>query len=63
VLRALIAKEHPTEWARYLEDGTYPTLEELLEPEDDADSPRGDALEAGIDDEYGPRDDPWADDP
>lgn len=36
VLRALIAREHPDEWARYQATGEVPSLEEILEPEDDA---------------------------
>lgn len=39
-LRTLLAREHGVEWQQYLETGEMPSLEELLEPEDD----EGDAL-------------------
>jgi hypothetical protein len=34
-LRALCAREHPDEWARYLASGEFPSLEELMTPNDD----------------------------
>jgi homogentisate 1,2-dioxygenase len=34
-IRALCAREHPHEWARYVERGEVPSMDELLEPEDD----------------------------
>lgn len=32
-LRALCGREHPDAWARYLEDGAVPSMEEILVPE------------------------------
>ena len=37
-LRKLCEREHPEMWARYLADGTTPTMEELLATEDAEDS-------------------------
>ena len=37
VLRGLVAREHPEEWARYLATGEVPSLEELLASEDEQD--------------------------
>jgi len=34
-LRALCARDHPEPWARYGEDGTVPSMEEVLAPEDE----------------------------
>jgi hypothetical protein len=47
VLRKLCEREHPELWARYLADGSTPTLEEILAAEDDVDDPPlADALDA-----------------
>jgi hypothetical protein len=43
VLRALCAREHAELWARYLADGSTPTLDEILAAEDAEDEP---AIEA-----------------
>jgi hypothetical protein len=43
VLRRLCEKEHPELWKRYLEDGTTPTMEDILAAED-ADDPEVERL-------------------
>jgi hypothetical protein len=43
-LRKLCEREHAELWARYLADGSTPTLEEILAGEDVEDSPAADAL-------------------
>jgi hypothetical protein len=44
-LRKLCEREHPELWARYLADGSAPTLDEILAAEDADDGPVLDALE------------------
>lgn len=44
-LRKLCEKEHPELWARYLADGTTPTLQDILEAEDADDLELGDDFE------------------
>ena len=51
-LRKLCEREHAELWARYLADGTTPTLEEILAAEDD-DGPALEALDAPDHDELG----------
>jgi hypothetical protein len=42
-VRALCAREHPDEWARYLADGEVPSMEEILVPEGENDEAGGGA--------------------
>jgi hypothetical protein len=44
-LRKLCAYEHPELWARYLADGSTPTLDEILAAEDEDDSPAAGVLD------------------
>ncbi len=56
-LRKLCEREHPDLWARYLEDGSAPTLDEILAAEDEDDAPAHAAAasrELGDDGEWPP---------
>jgi hypothetical protein len=48
-LRKLCEREHPELWARYLADGSTPTLEEILSAEEADDAPAMGALLDGDD--------------
>ncbi len=51
-LRSLCEKEHPELWRRYLQDGSTPTMEDILAAEDADDSPLEQLLAE-------PEADPW----
>ncbi len=48
-LRKLCEREHPDLWAKYLADGTTPTMEEILAAEDSADDPPVEPIDEELD--------------